>query len=157
MTTADWRSRYNLLATHGRLQSLIDGVSNGLRSGDPWVAQRAWAKLETAVIDHVAAEERDLLVEYAAAHPIEAGRIRKEHDKIRATLGDLGVAVELHTVGEEAVLALGRMLAEHAAHEERTVYQWAITHPPQGADTLRSMLRRRRSTNVRWRGSEPPR
>jgi hypothetical protein len=157
MTTPDWRSRYNLLAAHGRLQSLIDDLSNSINSGDPWVAQRAWAKLETGVLDHVGAEERDLLGEYAAAHPIEAARIRKDHGKIRATLGELGVAVELHTVGEDAVAALGRMLAEHAAYEERTVYQWAITHPPQATDTLRAKLRRKRSGYVRWRGSEPPR
>jgi hypothetical protein len=155
--TPDWRNRFNLLATHGRLQTLIDSVSNAVQSGDPWVAQRAWAKFEAAVLDHVAVEERDLMGEYAPAHPIEAARICEDHEAIRATLGDLGVRVELHTVNEEEVAALGRTLVAHAAYEERTVYQWAITHPPQGADTLRAKLRRKRSTNVRWRGSEPPR
>jgi len=157
MKTPDWRSRYKLLATHGLLQSLIDDLSSGVQSGDPWEAQKMWVKLETVVLDHVAAEERELLGEYAAAHPIEAARIRKDHKKIRATLAELGVRVELHSVGEAEVAALGRTLGEHASYEERTIYQWACAHPPRGEETLRGKLLRKRPASVRWRGSEPPR
>jgi len=156
-----WRTRFQLLAAHRHLQTLVDQLSNCIHTGDPWVAQGAWAELESAVLAHVEMEEQELLAPYDAADPVQARRIRAEHDEIRATLADLGVRLDLHAVSEDAVAQLGRTLYEHVLHEERTMYQWATQHPAQAAvQALRTRLRRlrsKRATHSRWRSDAPPR
>jgi hypothetical protein len=71
------------------------------------------------------AEERLLLPLLEASDPAAVARIRLEHARIRDSLTELGVAVELHTVRESHIRELIELLTAHAKHEDAALYRVA--------------------------------
>jgi hypothetical protein len=73
----------------------------------------------------MSAEEQFLLPLLEASDPAEVARIRAEHLRIRDSLTELGLAVELHTVREPRITELVRLLEAHAEHENTALYRLA--------------------------------
>lgn len=85
---------------------------------------------EQAVLEHLEAEETELLPAYAAHAPEEAAAIRGEHAAIRTLLLQVGVEVELHLVRLETLRSLIDTLHAHAAREDAAMYPWAQLRLP---------------------------
>src|SRR5438132_1095943 len=83
------------------------------RAADRVGALKSWRRAEEAILAHLDGEEMFLLPALSSAVPAEAARLRAEHAEIRRTLGEIGLACELHTVRCEAVEAFCASLREH--------------------------------------------
>ena len=84
-----------------------------------------WSEFESCLTWHMDAEEHYLLPLAEAAHAEQVSAIRDEHAAIRKLVAELGVLVDLHALGEQSTAELVRLLHEHAALEEATLYGWA--------------------------------
>ena len=132
MTTSEARStesiRDRLAADHVRLDALFADVLQRLALNDREETRAAWNEFDRALNDHLEAEETLILPAFAVDHPDEASSIRAEHEKIRAQLLDLGVAVDLHFIREDVAEDFVRTLREHAHREDAMMYRWAEQH-----------------------------
>ena len=131
-----------LLHDHRALQQLLTQLTSALEDGDPVDIGDVWTQFERRLRDHIDTEERCLFPLVAVAHRADVEGLSLEHQRIRAALGELGNLVDLHALRKASVDELILYLLQHAAHEERTLYQWLEddTAPPQG---LLAMLARR--------------
>jgi uncharacterized protein (TIGR02284 family) len=127
------------------LGRLIDFV----KADDAPLAREEWDALEELVLAHLDAEEMFLLPAYERADASEADAIREGHTHIRRMLGDLAVAIDLHTLRVESVSTLRELLTSHIHLEDRTLYPWARTH----ADTSSMGALLRRAGNMRGASS----
>lgn len=117
--------REKLSADHVRLEGLFEDTLRRFALDDPDETRAAWGAFERGLATHLDAEEKLILPAFACAHPVEAAAIGGEHDKIRARLLELGIAVDLHTVRMTAARAFVRELGEHAYREDALMYRWA--------------------------------
>jgi hypothetical protein len=114
-------------------------------AGSPMDTVRAsWLQMESRLVAHLDAEEHYMLPRFAKAYPHEAAQIYLMHKQLRATLEQLGLDLDLHTLRVEAAESFVRMLHEHAAFEERLFYEWS--HAALPVAEHRSILRRLRPT-----------
>jgi uncharacterized protein (TIGR02284 family) len=120
-------------------------LSDFVAADDPALAREEWDALEDLVLAHLDAEEMFLLPAYERAAASEADAIREGHTRIRRMLGDLAVAIELHTLRVESVSTLREVLMSHIDLENRTLYPWARTH----GDTSSMGALLRRAGNIR--------
>jgi hypothetical protein len=108
---------------------------------DPLDLRCQWLLFERELDEHMTMEERELLPCLMGHDPAEAAAIREEHQQIRATLAELGLAVDLHTLRADAVAAFVHMLRGHARREERLLYPLTGALVSQGRlGTLRRQL-----------------
>ncbi len=131
MTTTEPSSasiRDRLASHHVRLHALFEDLLRRLALDDRDETRAAWNEFERALVAHLDAEESLMLPAFAAAQPEEAAAIRAEHEKIRAKLLELGVAVDLHYIRADVAADFVRMLREHAAREDSLMYRWAEAH-----------------------------
>jgi nucleotide-binding universal stress UspA family protein len=82
-----------------------------------------WDAFEPALRAHLELEETKVFPEFRKVDPAEAARLRAEHDELRELLGGLGVRVDLHSVGRDAVAELLRRVRAHGTREEK-LYTW---------------------------------
>jgi hypothetical protein len=61
----------------------------------------------------------------------EARELRDEHDIIRAELGELGIALELHVARKSMFDALTARIWAHAQREDDLMYSWAQRTLPE--------------------------
>ena len=118
--------RTTLTRDHRELDGLLQAISDDATapaSGIP--LQSTWSEFENRLSSHMAAEESELLPLVAAGHPLEAARMRSEHDQIRQLVSGLGVAIDLHAARQPAIEALVRLLRNHARREDRVLYEFA--------------------------------
>ena len=111
---------------------------------------------EHAMLEHLAAEEEDILPAYEAAAPADARAIRDDHAALRQQLFRIGVEVELHLVRAPTVRELIEQLHVHAAHEDATMYPWAQLQLPLSTKR-RLFVQVGRSLRALARGTEPRR
>jgi hemerythrin-like domain-containing protein len=114
-----------LTADHARLEASFGDVLRRIARDDRDETREAWNELERSLVAHLDAEEALLLPAFAVAHPDEAQTIAAEHEKIRARLLELGVAVDLHTLRLSDAIDFVHALRDHALHEDATLYRWA--------------------------------
>lgn len=114
-----------LTRDHQELDALLRCLAEDARAPMPGALQATWAKFEAKLIRHMEAEERFLLPLLEASDPAEVVRIRMDHARIRDSLTELGIAVELHTIRESHVSELIALLQEHARHENAALYRLA--------------------------------
>jgi len=100
-------------------------LAEDARAPVPGALQATWTRFEGKLIRHMEAEEQLLLPLLEASDAAEVARIRGEHARIRDSLTELGVAVELHTVRESHIRDLIALLAAHAKHEDAALYRVA--------------------------------
>jgi len=95
---------------------------------DPPALVAHWRRFERNVVEHIAAEEQLVLPGYSVASPVDARRVRREHDQLLELLGTLGLEVELHVIRGTTVRAFVAALRVHARHEDQGMYRWASVH-----------------------------
>ncbi len=109
---------------HKDLDALYEDLANRVHCGDTAAIDEAWGPLETRLRAHMDFEELQLLPRFELIAPDAARRIQAEHAQIRDALSDVGIAIELHTVREDAMNRLLSHLRAHGRHEEETLYRW---------------------------------
>jgi len=134
--------RVLLETDHTHLDKMLTMVAQSVRDDDLVDAEARWNELETAVLAHLDAEEMFVIPLLRAVNEGEARAILGEHAEIRHTLGDIGIAFELHTVRADAIDTFCARLRAHAAHEEVLMYkQVAADLPVSNARALVTRLR----------------
>jgi uncharacterized protein (TIGR02284 family) len=110
---------------HEELEASLDRLRDFSEADDIELVQGEWNELETSLLRHIDAEDMFLLPGFAADQPADAATLRAEHAQIRAELGGIGLAVDLHTLRVEQVDTFYRLVVHHVARERRTLYPWA--------------------------------
>ena len=110
----------------------IDAACRDLRDrvlrDDPREVTRCLRIFERAILEHLEAEEVDILPEYATYAAGDVRAIRYEHATIRRLLSDIGLDAERQQLRAAALDRLIDILRAHAAHEHATMYVWADSH-----------------------------
>jgi hypothetical protein len=115
---------------HRRIEEACKALRTCAHGGCPRDLLEQYRFLERSVLDHLEAEEKVILPDYAAHAPEDAYAIYQEHAAIRILLFQIGVEVELHVVRLEALEQLIATLHAHAAREDASMYPWAQVHLP---------------------------
>jgi hemerythrin-like domain-containing protein len=119
----DIKSR--LLSDHQGLEHQLTLLGQAVAGDDaPAELCQAWTHFEASLRDHLDTEERYLFPLFATARREEVNALRREHQQIRNSLNELGVAAELHTLRKPAVDDLILFLRTHAAREDHSLYDW---------------------------------
>jgi hypothetical protein len=115
-----------LLSEHHRvLDERLDRMVIGAQVRDAAELRAEWSDFERELLRHLEYEEAEILPGFAADSPGEARAILAEHAKIRATLTDLGLNLDLHLLRSEAVQDFVAQLKAHARREDDLLYAWA--------------------------------
>lgn len=114
-----------LTQDHQELDALLRRLAEDAEAPERGVLEETWSSFESKLIRHMEAEERFLLPLLEVTDAAEVARIRLEHARVRDSLTELGVAVELHTVRAVDVNELVGLLAAHAKHENTALYRLA--------------------------------
>jgi hemerythrin-like domain-containing protein len=114
-----------LTKDHQELEVLLRCLAQDAQAPECGALQSTWARFETQLNRHMEAEEQFLLPLLDASDPVEVARIRVEHARIRDSLTELGLAVELHTVREAQIAELINLLEAHTKHENVALYRLA--------------------------------
>lgn len=123
-----------LTREHRELDALYEDLANRVHSGDTATIDEAWGPLEARLRAHMEFEERELLPRFAELAPVTAQQIVGEHAQIRSALSEMGVAIELHGLREEAVTDFLGLLRAHGRLEDETLYRWSDL----GAEAVRA-------------------
>jgi hemerythrin-like domain-containing protein len=92
---------------------------------------RLWTDFERGLLAHFELEEQCILPELAKEDAVEASELTREHARLRAKLGELGVGADLHLTRDEAVADFIARLRAHAAREDALMYRFAQTSLPE--------------------------
>ncbi len=130
--------RHELQDEHARLDELLNGLACAAEGADRSEVLRAWGELESELLHHLELEEHELFPLAAPFHRETVDSLRLEHARIRATLAELGIRAELHTLHQHTVDALVEALRQHAEREDRTLYRWVEELAPE--DTRRHLV-----------------
>lgn len=117
------RAKQLLSSDHLAMNRLLTQLSGAVEADDPLLGE-LWTRFERALREHIEFEERCLFPLLAVAHRDEIESLRAEHRRIRCALGELGIAADLHALRKASVDALISDLEQHAAREERSLYDW---------------------------------
>jgi hemerythrin superfamily protein len=135
---SDGADIHRLLTTdHQRLEQLFRELENAVEGADQPTIQHDWTDFERGVLAHFEAEERLIFPLLETEHAPEVERARKDHERVRALLADLGVRTDLHLLRKDVADELIARLREHAAWEDRTLYPWAQSRANE--ETRRSL------------------
>ncbi len=135
-------ARAFLEADHTRLDAMLTMVARSVREDALEDAKARWNELEVALLAHLDVEEMFVIPAMMALDATEARAILAEHGEIRRTLGDIGIAFDLHTVRADAIDAFCTGLRAHAAHEEVIMYGRIVSElPSSSARALVARLR----------------
>jgi hypothetical protein len=138
---------------HDELEAACADLRVAMHCGDPRELVDCYRAFEAGVVEHLRAEEDEILPAYGEFDPDDAAGIRNEHASIRARLYEIAVEVELHAIRAVTIEGIVEALRAHALHEDSGMYPWAEVHLPvstrrqlslrisQSLDTL-SRLRR---------------
>lgn len=133
-----------LRADHLDIDALCDDIANRAACGDWAVLDAVWTQLDATLRQHLSLEEQFLFPRFAVTSPDETEALRDEHDALRRRLAELGIAIEVRALREEAAREFVAMVGAHAARENALFYPWVDEMP------IRRILRTRRA---RARGS----
>ena len=114
--------RVILLEDHHHIEILVERLIATIRSSDRDAGERAWRKIEDVLLRHLDVEEMFVFPPLREGHAAEVDRLRQEHDAIRKAVGEIGLALELHTLRCETVESFCTMLREHAEREDSLAY-----------------------------------
>jgi hypothetical protein len=123
--------RAALLDDHHRIDVLGSRVTTCVNADDQHGALEEWRAFERALLAHMDGEEMYLLPRFAEVDTSAAGRLREEHAVIRAELGAIAMALELHIARKPMFDALEKRLREHAKAEDMLMYAWADRDLPE--------------------------
>ncbi len=130
----DFEGPRHLLADHHReLEAVYRAILAATYADDARDLVFAYRAFEEGVLEHLEAEEREILPAYGRAAPDDARAIREAHARIRQELQRVGIYVELHVIRAETMHGLIAELRAHAVREDARMYPWAHLHLPAGA------------------------
>lgn len=129
-----------LTREHQELDALYEDLANRVHCGDAATIDEAWGPMEARLRAHMDFEERELLPRFGELAPVTAQQIVGEHAQIRSALSEMGVAIELHALREEAVTDFLALLRAHGRREDETLYRWSsvAAQPVAGAAAERA-------------------
>lgn len=104
---------------------LLDRLRAAVRAGDREAMQTRWATLERVLLQHLDVEEVFVFPALKKDHAAEVEALLQEHAAIRRQIGELGLALELHTLRSEAIESFCGFLRDHAARENAMAYAQA--------------------------------
>ena len=148
--------KQRLSADHEELERQLRALACAVDANDaPSDLHQCWTCFETSLREHLDAEERTIFPVVASDHRQEVEALRAEHQLIRQSLAELGLALELHTLRKAAVDELIAFLHQHAARENGSLYDWLDSD--QHRHSLRSLraMFEQRSHGQGIHGSEP--
>jgi hypothetical protein len=148
--------RIVLLENHRHIEALLERLIAATRADDREAAHARWAQVERAVLTHLDVEEMFVFPSLRRGHGPEVDRLRGEHDAIRCQLGEIGLALELHTVRCEEIEGFCAALRKHAEREESLAYLQAVELPGGIAHAIAERIKRVASA-VREPHSDEPR
>jgi hemerythrin superfamily protein len=135
---SDTGNIHRLLTTdHQRLEQLFRELENAVEGADQPTIQRDWTDFERGVLAHFEAEERLIFPLLETEHAPEVERAKKDHERVRTLLANLGVRTDLHLLRKDVADELIARLREHAEWEDRTLYPWAQSRASE--ETHRSL------------------
>lgn len=115
---------------HRRIEEACARLLDRSYADDSLALVAEFRRFERAILEHMQAEEDELLPGFAAAHPDDAEALAAAHRAIRARLDQVGLEVELHLVRAAWVEEMIARLRTHAAIEDTLLYPWARVHLP---------------------------
>lgn len=110
--------RDRLIDAHRRLEALLRGVASSIRDDDRSSMHDDCALFERELLNHMDWEAMYLLPAFEVLDPVRAKAIRADHDRFRATLGRIGIEIDLHAIRAERFDEFASDLAAHAELEE---------------------------------------
>ena len=117
-----------LFRDHERLDRQFRAIIYAAERADAAELRGAWMTFEQELERHLAVEETQVLPKFARSRPREARVLAEEHDQIRAQVLDMGVALDLHSLGRDRIQGFADTLRAHARHEDALLYPWANQH-----------------------------
>jgi hemerythrin-like domain-containing protein len=127
--TIDVVGTMSILAVHhAHLDRVFESLLSRGQRGDVQEPRAEWISFEDDLDSHFDLEDRVLLPAFGRQHPEAARALRDEHDVLRASLAELGVALELNCVSALSVQQLITHLRGHASREDSLLYPWAERH-----------------------------
>jgi hypothetical protein len=147
-------ARALLEADHTRLDAMLTMVARSVREDALEDAKARWGELEVALLAHLDAEEMFVIPPMMALDAPQAREIVAEHGEIRCSLGDIGIAFDLHMVRADAIDAFCARLRAHAAHEELLMYGRIVSELP--SSSARALVARLRSHRAAHDDSKTP-
>lgn len=117
-----------LFRDHERLDRQFRSIIYASERADAAELRAAWMTFEHELERHLDVEETQILPRFARSRPREARVLTEEHDQIRAQLLDMGVALDLHSLGPERIRGFADTLRAHTRHEDALLYPWANQH-----------------------------
>lgn len=130
--------RRELAHQHVALEERLDELVHLADRGDPRALDEAWSGFESALLEHLELEEKQLFPIVEPAHPDEVRLLAAAHDRIRDAVSELGLACELHALHRPTLERLARMIRVHSEHEDAGLYHWVDELAP--LDTRRHLL-----------------
>jgi hemerythrin-like domain-containing protein len=131
--------RESLVAEHALLEQALHELACAAEGADRTVLVQAFTDLERGLVKHLELEERELFPLVEPFHHDGIEESRRDHERIRRLLADLGVRADLHTLDKATVDELVEALRRHSEHEDRTLYHWVETNAPEG--TRRELMK----------------
>jgi len=113
-----------LAGDHHRLDRAFQAIVTRAQGGDFQQLEVEWLAFQSALLQHLEAEEKNLIPALAQDRPGEAQTLLDEHANIRARLLQLGIDLDLHCLRAERVEAFVEVLRAHAHREENIFYPW---------------------------------
>ena len=113
-----------LAGDHLRLERAFQAIVTRAAGGDVQQLECEWLSFQSALLQHLDAEEKNMIPELAKDRPGEAQALLDEHANIRIKLVQLGVDLDLHCLRAERVEAFVEALRAHAHREENIFYPW---------------------------------
>ncbi|HEY6877992.1 MAG TPA: hemerythrin domain-containing protein, partial [Polyangiales bacterium] len=129
-------------------EQLFQAMMACMRGADPERIRARWLELDRALEQHLSAEEELILPRFEREFPASAARLRQEHREIRAALVELGVDLDLHSLGPSSARRFIDALRSHAAYEDAVLYAWVQRNLPE-EDKLSLLDRLRRVSQMR--------
>lgn len=117
-----------LTTHHAYLERLFQDVITAFQANRRDAVAELWSEFDGRLTRHLDLEDQWLLPGFAKIDPAGAAQLADEHQRIRATLMEFGVGVDLHLTRSEMVDAFIARLRAHARREDELMYRWAEEH-----------------------------
>jgi predicted kinase len=124
---ASTKRKRQLVDEHDAINLQLLELSNAVEGAELPTIQRATREVQRRLNAHLEFEEHGLFVRLEGAHPARIRELRNEHKTLLASLENLIVEAELHTLRKERVDAFLEALRRHAQQEDESVHAWAGT------------------------------
>ena len=134
---SDRELRDVLCDVHDDLERVIRGVADSIRDDARDAMRDDYAEFERQLLKHLDWEEMYLLPRFERLDPDAAQTIRADHRRFRATLGEIGLEIDLHLVRAERFEQFARDLESHSKVEEAMYRALATFENPDHATLLR--------------------